>query len=387
MRNWQDTCGPFCNAETKETTAALTRRDTPLANSSLLSTALQRSRGLPNIGQKNERMLYPQHQAVLSDVLICLGKKRKVITYLYLIKRTPTQNGMVGNNETTPLRTHEGERESGRVTIAAFIPQRLRTSDSDILRYTSRALPRSRSAESLHTGHIRECAVLTSSEKMASYSNVANEGQDVLNAYKKKFDAFDLNRNGIISMREFAAVSMRSGFKMSKEDIIEIFEKPDMEQTGINFEEFVDIMQRKAGRSRALAPYRDKFRRYDFRRNGCITIDEALPVLSKELGFDRSKTEAFIEIYDKNKDGEITLLEFVDFEKKVENLRVQIKAAFEAIDKNKDGFIDPDEAKDVLLPKGYSEQQVEDRFGQFDRDRDGLLNYQEFAAFYDIPLN
>lgn len=67
--------------------------------------------------------------------------------------------------------------------------------------------------------------------------------------------------------------------------------------------------------------------------------------------------------------------------------RVQIKAAFEAIDKNKDGFIDPDEAKDVLLPKGYSEQQVEDRFGQFDRDRDGLLNYQEFAAFYDIPLN
>lgn len=69
-----------------------------------------------------------------------------------------------------------------------------------------------------------------------------------------------------------------------------------------------------------LAPYRDKFRRYDFRRNGCITIDEALPVLSKELGFDRSKTEAFIEIYDKNKDGEITLLEFVDFEKKVENL-------------------------------------------------------------------
>ena len=63
-------------------------------------------------------------------------------------------------------------------------------------------------------------AVLTSSEKMASYSNVANEGQDVLNAYKKKFDAFDLNRNGLISMREFAAVSMRSGYKMSKEDII-----------------------------------------------------------------------------------------------------------------------------------------------------------------------
>jgi len=62
--------------------------------------------------------------------------------------------------------------------------------------------------------------VLTSRDKMASYSNVANEGEDVLKAYKTKFNAFDLNRNGIISMREFAAVSMRSGYKMSKEDII-----------------------------------------------------------------------------------------------------------------------------------------------------------------------
>ena len=70
----------------------------------------------------------------------------------------------------------------------------------------------------------------------------------------------------------------------------------------------------------SLAPYRDKFRRYDFRRRGCITVDEALPVLARELGFDRSKTEAFIQIYDRNKDGEITLLEFVDFEKKVEDL-------------------------------------------------------------------
>ena len=66
---------------------------------------------------------------------------------------------------------------------------------------------------------------------------------------------------------------------------------------------------------------------------------------------------------------------------------MQIKAAFEAIDKNKDGFIDPDEAKDVLLSKGYSEQKVDERFAKFDRDRDGLLNYTEFAAFYDVPLN
>ena len=78
--------------------------------------------------------------------------------------------------------------------------------------------------------------------------------------------------------------------------------------------------------SSRLAPYREKFRRYDFRRRGCITIDEALPVLSRELGFDRSKTEAFIEIYDKNKDGEITLLEFVDFEKKVDELWVEWQA-------------------------------------------------------------
>ena len=67
--------------------------------------------------------------------------------------------------------------------------------------------------------------------------------------------------------------------------------------------------------------------------------------------------------------------------------RAQIQAAFEAVDRNKDNFIDPDEAKAVLLPKGYSEQQIEDRFAQFDRDRDGLLNYHEYAAFYDVPIN
>ena len=67
--------------------------------------------------------------------------------------------------------------------------------------------------------------------------------------------------------------------------------------------------------------------------------------------------------------------------------RAQIQAAFEAVDTNKDNFIDPDEAKAVLLPKGYTEQQIEDRFAQFDRDRDGLLNYHEYAAFYDVPIN
>jgi Ca2+-binding EF-hand superfamily protein len=41
-----------------------------------------------------------------------------------------------------------------------------------------------------------------------------------LNQYHKKFDAFDLNKDGIISLREFAAVSKVFGYHLSKEEIL-----------------------------------------------------------------------------------------------------------------------------------------------------------------------
>ena len=69
-----------------------------------------------------------------------------------------------------------------------------------------------------------------------------------------------------------------------------------------------------------LAPYREKFRIYDWKSRGYVTSEEAYPILKKELGFDESKTELMVDMYDRNKDYRLSLLEFVEFYKKVEEL-------------------------------------------------------------------
>ena len=69
-----------------------------------------------------------------------------------------------------------------------------------------------------------------------------------------------------------------------------------------------------------MAPLREKFQEYDTNRRGYITTEDALPVLSRELGFDENKTETFIDMFDKNKDYQLSLLEFRGFQKRVEML-------------------------------------------------------------------
>ena len=73
-----------------------------------------------------------------------------------------------------------------------------------------------------------------------------------------------------------------------------------------------------------LAPYREKFRFFDLKNLGYITSDEAYPVLKRELGFDENKTEMLIDQYDRNKDYRLSLLEFIDFYKKIEELYVSL---------------------------------------------------------------
>lgn len=59
---------------------------------------------------------------------------------------------------------------------------------------------------------------------------------------------------------------------------------------------------------------------YDIKKRGYVTSDEAYPILRRELGFDVNKTEALVDMYDKNRDYRLSLLEFVEFYKRVEQL-------------------------------------------------------------------
>ena len=47
-----------------------------------------------------------------------------------------------------------------------------------------------------------------------------NLSPTVLAAYRKKFDAFDLNKDGIITRREFLAVSKVFGYSLTSEEIM-----------------------------------------------------------------------------------------------------------------------------------------------------------------------
>jgi Ca2+-binding EF-hand superfamily protein len=109
------------------------------------------------------------------------------------------------------------------------------------------------------------------------------------------------------------------------------------DNNGIMFDEFVVAMRRRAGKHKDVGDVRAKFREYDKRRRGYITSDEALPILQRELGFDETKTETLLYMYDKNKDYRLSLLEFVDFQRKVEELKLQVQQAFAEFDQNRDG--------------------------------------------------
>ena len=47
-----------------------------------------------------------------------------------------------------------------------------------------------------------------------------NIAQDQMARYVKKFDAFDLNKDGIVSLREFAAVSRVFGYNLTRDEVL-----------------------------------------------------------------------------------------------------------------------------------------------------------------------
>ena len=53
----------------------------------------------------------------------------------------------------------------------------------------------------------------------AESTKVADLPRDVYVMYKKKFDNFDLNKDGIISVAEFTSVSKVFGYSLTDEDI------------------------------------------------------------------------------------------------------------------------------------------------------------------------
>ena len=58
---------------------------------------------------------------------------------------------------------------------------------------------------------------ISNAEAQVARLNLTPEEMD---SYRKKFNAFDLNKDGVITMREFAAVSKVFGYKLSKKELM-----------------------------------------------------------------------------------------------------------------------------------------------------------------------
>jgi len=218
-------------------------------------------------------------------------------------------------------------------------------------------------------------------------SRLANIPDPVIQQYKKRFDAIDLNKDGVISLREIATIGKVFGYRLSIHELGEIFGKRDLnDDGGITFDEFVVAMMDRARQNQLLAPLRETFRAWDVKSKGYITSDEALPILERELGFDLSKTEGLIDMFDKNRDYRISIKEFTEFYPKVQQLKAEIERNFQDFDINGDGYVDFMEAKDKMCSKGFTDDDIAAFFAKYDEDGDGRLNYTEFAKFWDIPL-
>jgi len=223
---------------------------------------------------------------------------------------------------------------------------------------------------------------------MAQFSPaVANIPVPVLEKYKKRFDAIDLNKDGKISLREFAAVGRVFGYDLSYEELQDIFGKRDLDESGaITFDEFVIAMIERAKMNQAIAPIKEQFRVYDYRGRGYITADEAYPILSRELGFDMNKTESLVDMYDKNRDYRLSIHEFKSFLEKVNELKAKVQAAFREFDKDGDGYISYEEMRQTMLPRGYQDNEIYNIILKYDKDGDSRLNFEEFARFWDVPI-
>ena len=66
-------------------------------------------------------------------------------------------------------------------------------------------------------------------------------------AYQKKFNAFDLNNDGVITMREFAAVSQVFGYKLSKEEIMVNCIQSALPYSKLRYQNMISLSQHSCG--------------------------------------------------------------------------------------------------------------------------------------------
>nr|KAG5706139.1 hypothetical protein BaRGS_025761 [Batillaria attramentaria] len=131
--------------------------------------------------------------------------------------------------------------------------------------------------------------------------------------------------------------------------------------------------------------YAEAFLEMDKDGNGCLSKEELAADVLPKLGVRFPNEELIDKIFkdvDKNKDGKITLDEFLLICEKLDpTLR---KRAFQTMDVNLDGQLTEEEFVNFIQDKGVpmNKEDVSNAFKKADKDKNGKLSFKEFLEAF-----
>jgi centrin-3 len=130
---------------------------------------------------------------------------------------------------------------------------------------------------------------------------------------KEAFDIFDSDKSGSIDRHELRVAMRAMGFDVSKNEILEIMEAKDPDNTGsIKFQAFQEVVGEKMAQRNPLDEIRKAFALFDDDHTGKISLKN-LRRVARELGEGMTDDElqAMIDEFDTDHDGQINEAEFI----------------------------------------------------------------------------
>ncbi|EDO44845.1 predicted protein, partial [Nematostella vectensis] len=148
-------------------------------------------------------------------------------------------------------------------------------------------------------------------------STIPEKGEADRKSMKRAFKRADSDASGKIQGEQFCLAAKDAGFDTSTEDLQRVLSKFDKDtDSEINFGEFVDMMKyiEDSSGQDFEANLREAFRKFDRDGSGYISPEELRYVVCHS-GEKLSEDEAreLIDMFDKNKDGQLSWEEFVEF--------------------------------------------------------------------------
>jgi centrin-3 len=130
---------------------------------------------------------------------------------------------------------------------------------------------------------------------------------------KEAFDIFDSDKSGSIDRHELRVAMRAMGFDVSKQEILDIMEAKDPDNTGsIKFAAFQEVVGEKMAQRDPLDEIRKAFALFDDDKTGKISLKN-LRRVARELGESMTDDElqAMIDEFDTDHDGQISEQEFI----------------------------------------------------------------------------